>query len=235
MHLNPVQRLVRLESQSVTTEDSLRTLVAALQSGSPPTRQDGQLAPPSSASSTSEPPTMSSQPEVQPLSLEEILMNLQTSITAIQQRATQTDASITRLNDLINTRLPPPLEEESEDDKDDQEHPVMVPNPNHKGRLIVQPNPREVRAHVANLNPADGRPILNPNMTALMAKMAKLEEAVSKSEKINVGGIDLDHLCLYPNAKLPNKFKMPNLVKFDRSGDPKTHLYGYHAAMKLLK
>ncbi|KAI8547726.1 hypothetical protein RHMOL_Rhmol07G0218100 [Rhododendron molle] len=28
---------------------------------------------------------------------------------------------------------------------------------------------------------------------------------------------------------------MPDLVKFDGSGDLKTHLYGYHAAMKLLK
>ncbi|KAI8547728.1 hypothetical protein RHMOL_Rhmol07G0218200 [Rhododendron molle] len=48
-------------------------------------------------------------------------MNLQTSITVIQQRAIQSDANITRLNDLINTRLPPPFEEEGKDDKDD--HP----------------------------------------------------------------------------------------------------------------
>ncbi|KAI8572794.1 hypothetical protein RHMOL_Rhmol01G0228100 [Rhododendron molle] len=64
LHLSPVQRLVRLESQSVTTEDSPRTLLAALQSGSLSTRQDGQSASPSSASSTFEPPTMSGQPEV---------------------------------------------------------------------------------------------------------------------------------------------------------------------------
>ncbi|KAI8550544.1 hypothetical protein RHMOL_Rhmol06G0115600 [Rhododendron molle] len=70
-------------------------------------------------------------------------MNLHTSITAIQQRATQTDANITRLNDLINTRLLAPLEEEGEDDEDDQEQPVMVPDPNHEGRLIVQPNLKE--------------------------------------------------------------------------------------------
>ncbi|KAI8550663.1 hypothetical protein RHMOL_Rhmol06G0125000 [Rhododendron molle] len=47
------------------------------------------------------------------------------------------DANIPLLNDLINTRLPPPLEEEGEDDEDDQEQLVMVPDPNHKGRLIV--------------------------------------------------------------------------------------------------
>ncbi|KAI8572792.1 hypothetical protein RHMOL_Rhmol01G0227900 [Rhododendron molle] len=72
-------------------------------------------------------------------------------------------------------------------------------------------------------------------MVALMAKMAKLEEAVSKPGKISAGGIDLDRLCLYPNAKLLDKFKIPDLVKFDGRGDPNTHLYGYHAAMKLLK
>ncbi|KAI8559900.1 hypothetical protein RHMOL_Rhmol04G0211700 [Rhododendron molle] len=85
----------------------------------------------------------------QPLSLETMLTNLQNSITTMQQRAIQTDANITRLNDLINTRLPPPLEEEGEDDEDDQEQPIMVSDPNHKGRLFVQPNPKEVRAPVA--------------------------------------------------------------------------------------
>ncbi|KAI8572793.1 hypothetical protein RHMOL_Rhmol01G0228000 [Rhododendron molle] len=79
-------------------------------------------------------------------------MNFQTSITAMQQRAIQTDANITHLNDLINTRLPPPLEEEGEDDEDDQEQSVMVPDPNHERRLIVQPNPRKARAPAANPN-----------------------------------------------------------------------------------
>ncbi|KAI8535426.1 hypothetical protein RHMOL_Rhmol10G0172900 [Rhododendron molle] len=110
----------------------------------------------------------------------------------------------------------------------------MVEDPNHAGRLIVQPNPREVRAPAVNPNPVVGRPVPNPNMAALMAKMAKLEESVSKSEKISAGGIDLDCLCLYPNARLPDKFKMPDLPKFDASSDPKTHLYSYHSTMKLL-
>ncbi|KAI8538691.1 hypothetical protein RHMOL_Rhmol09G0124600 [Rhododendron molle] len=171
----------------------------------------------------------------QPLSLETMLMNLQNSITTMQQRAIPTDANITRLNDLINTRFSPPLEEEGEDDEDDQEQPVMVPEPNHEGRLIVQPNPRKARAPATNPNLTGRELVQNPDIVALMAKMAKLEESVKKSEKISTGGIDLDHLCLYPNAKLPDKFKMPDLVKFNGSGDPKTHLYGYHAAMKLLK
>ncbi|KAI8559664.1 hypothetical protein RHMOL_Rhmol04G0191000 [Rhododendron molle] len=110
----------------------------------------------------------------------------------------------------------------------------MVEEPNHAGHLIVQPIPREAHAPAPNPNPTGGRPIQNPVIAALMAKMAKLEESVTKSEKISVGGIDLDRLCMYPNAKLPDKFKMPDLAKFNESGDPKTHLYGYHAAMKLL-
>ncbi|KAI8530377.1 hypothetical protein RHMOL_Rhmol11G0053400 [Rhododendron molle] len=221
-----------LETQSVATEASPSSLLAALQSGSPSLLQKATPpASPSSASSTSETQVMADQP----LSLETMLMNLQNSITTMQQRAIQTDANITRLNDLINTRLLPPLEEEGEDDEDDQEQPVMFPDPNHEGRLIVQPNTRKARAPAANSNLTGRELIRNLDIAALMAKMAKLEESVTKSEKISIGGIDLDRLCLYPNAKLPDKFKMPDLVKFDGSGDPKTHLYGYHAAMKLLK
>lgn len=161
-------------------------------------------------------------------------MNLQTSITAIQQRAAQTDANITRLNDLLDTRLPPVVQEDGEAEEDVHAQPIMVEDPNNPGRLIVQPNPRVIHAPTANPNPIAGMLAANLDMTALMAKMAKLEESVSKAEKINAGRIDLDRLSLYPNARLPDKFKMPDLAKFDGSGDPKTHLYSYHVAMKLL-
>ncbi|KAG5549095.1 hypothetical protein RHGRI_014462 [Rhododendron griersonianum] len=70
-------------------------------------------------------------------------------------------------------------------------------------------------------------------MAVLIAKMAKLEETVSKVEKIGAGGLDMDRLCPFPNARLPERFKMPDFVKFDGSGDPKTHLLAYHSAMKL--
>ncbi|KAI8559993.1 hypothetical protein RHMOL_Rhmol04G0220400 [Rhododendron molle] len=63
-------------------------------------------------------------------------------------------------------------------------------------------------------------------MAALIAKMAKLEEAVFKSEKIGVGGLDMDRLCLFSNARLPERFKMPDFTKFDGISDPKTHLFG---------
>ncbi|KAI8560120.1 hypothetical protein RHMOL_Rhmol04G0231200 [Rhododendron molle] len=101
-----------------------------------------------------------------------MLMNLQNSLATMQQRSTQTDANITRLNDLINARLPPPLEEEGEDDEDDQEQPIMVPDPNHEGRLIVQPNPRVLRMPAANPNPTGNVPAANPDIATLTAKMA---------------------------------------------------------------
>ncbi|KAI8571880.1 hypothetical protein RHMOL_Rhmol01G0154300 [Rhododendron molle] len=161
-----------------------------------------------------------------------MLMNLQTSITAMQQRAAQTDANVTRLNELFDTRIPPPLEEESEAEDDPHVQRVMVEDPNNPGRVIVQHNPRIV--HTPTGNPAGNVLAKNLDITALVAKMAQLEESIAKAEKVKAGGIDLDRLCLYPNAKLPEKFKMPDLAKFDGSGDPRTHLYSYHVAMKLL-
>ncbi|KAI8555291.1 hypothetical protein RHMOL_Rhmol05G0163300 [Rhododendron molle] len=92
----------------------------------------------------------------QPLTIEAMLTNLQNNIVSMQQRATQTDANITHLNDLIYTCPPPPLEEEGEDNEDDQEQPILVLDPRNEGRLIVQPNPREAHAPVANLNPVGG-------------------------------------------------------------------------------
>ncbi|KAI8542836.1 hypothetical protein RHMOL_Rhmol08G0170500 [Rhododendron molle] len=133
----------------------------------------------------------------------------------MQQRSAQTDANITRLNDLINTRLPPPLEEEGEDDESDQEQPILVEDPYSPGRLIVQHNLRVVRVPATNPNPTGNVLAANPDITALTAKMAQLEESIAKAKKVKAGGIDLDHLCLYPNAKLPNKFKMPDLAKLD--------------------
>ncbi|KAI8550490.1 hypothetical protein RHMOL_Rhmol06G0111000 [Rhododendron molle] len=55
-----------------------------------------------------------------------MLMNPQNSITVMQQRAAQTDANITRLNELFDTRIPPSLEEESEAEEDVHVQPVMV-------------------------------------------------------------------------------------------------------------
>ncbi|KAI8550666.1 hypothetical protein RHMOL_Rhmol06G0125300 [Rhododendron molle] len=132
----------------------------------------------------------------QPLTLEAMIANCQNSIITTQQRATQTDANINQLNDLVNTRLPSVLEAKGKDDEDVHKEPVFIEDPNHARRLIVQPILSEARAPAANPNPAGGKPVLNPNIAALMANTAKLEESVSKSENINTGEIDLDRLCI---------------------------------------
>lgn len=81
--------------------------------------------------------------------------------------------------------------------------------------------------------PNPERTVSNPEMVALIAKIAKLEVAVSKSKKLGVGGIAMYRICLFPNAKLPERFKMQDFSKFNGTGDLKTHLLGYHVAMKL--
>ncbi|KAI8555009.1 hypothetical protein RHMOL_Rhmol05G0140800 [Rhododendron molle] len=52
-------------------------------------------------------------------------------------------------------------------------------------------------------------------MAALIAKMAKLEESVSKFEKIGAGGLDMDRLCPFPNIRFPERFKMQDFANFD--------------------
>ena len=46
--------------------------------------------------------------------------------------------------------------------------------------------------------------------------------------------MDYDSLSLFPNARLPPKFKMPTLDKFDSTSCPKSHLKMYMRAMQPL-
>ena len=73
----------------------------------------------------------------------------------------------------------------------------------------------------------------HPEMEAMMAKVAKLEESVQKQEKIATIGIDMEKLCLFPDAKLPDKFKPIDWDKFDGSGDPKAHLQTYVGTLSM--
>lgn len=36
--------------------------------------------------------------------------------------------------------------------------------------------------------------------------------------------IDFDGLCLFPEFKLPDKFKMPAIKEFDETGNPRSHV-----------
>ena len=53
--------------------------------------------------------------------------------------------------------------------------------------------------------------------------MNKMEEMIRRALKMKEL-MDYNSLSLFPNARLPPKFKMPNLDKFDGIGCPKSHL-----------
>ncbi|KAH7852473.1 hypothetical protein Vadar_025178 [Vaccinium darrowii] len=67
----------------------------------------------------------------------------------------------------------------------------------------------------------------------MLAKIARLEESVTKSEQQAITGFDMDKLCLFPSAKLPKKFKHVNFEKFDGTGDPRGHIQAYMSSISL--
>ena len=64
-------------------------------------------------------------------------------------------------------------------------------------------------------------------------RMNKMEEMIRRARKME-DLIDYDSLSLFPNVRLPPKFKMPTLDKFDGIGCPKSHLKMYMRAMQPL-
>lgn len=73
----------------------------------------------------------------------------------------------------------------------------------------------------------------NPELEAMMAKIAKLEQSVQKQEKVAATGVDMNKLCLFPDAKFPEGFKPIAWEKFDGSGDPKAHLQTYVGTLSM--
>ena len=63
--------------------------------------------------------------------------------------------------------------------------------------------------------------------------MDKMEERIRRARKMEEL-MDYDTLSLFPNARLPPKFKMPTLNKFDGTGCPKSHMKMYMKAMQPL-
>ncbi|KAL0005196.1 hypothetical protein SO802_012757 [Lithocarpus litseifolius] len=57
----------------------------------------------------------------------------------------------------------------------------------------------------------------------------KMEEMIRRARKME-DLMDYDSLSLFPNARLPPKFKMPTLDKFDGFSCPKSHLKMYMRA-----
>ena len=64
-------------------------------------------------------------------------------------------------------------------------------------------------------------------------RMNKMEEMIRRAHMIKEL-MDYDSLSLFPNARLPPKFKMPTLDKFYGIGCPKSHLKMYMKAMQPL-
>ena len=64
-------------------------------------------------------------------------------------------------------------------------------------------------------------------------RMNKMEEMIRRACKMKEL-MDYNSLSLFPNARLPPKFKTPTLDKFDGTGYPKSHLKMYMRAMEPL-
>ena len=64
-------------------------------------------------------------------------------------------------------------------------------------------------------------------LEALTKKMEKLQEMVRGKDQ----DFDFDNLGLYGITGLPPKFRMPDVAKFNGSGDPKLHLKQYITIM----
>ena len=70
-------------------------------------------------------------------------------------------------------------------------------------------------------------------MKALTQKMSKMEELM-RGQGLGYS-FDFDDMMQIGEVKLPNKFKMPQLQKFDGTGDPRIHLSQYTITMSTTK
>ena len=70
-------------------------------------------------------------------------------------------------------------------------------------------------------------------MKALTQKMSKMEELM-RGQGMGYS-FDFDNMMQFDGDKLPDKFKMPQLQKFDRTGDPRIQLSQYMTTMSTTK
>ena len=64
-------------------------------------------------------------------------------------------------------------------------------------------------------------------------RINKIEEMIKRACKME-DLMDFQSPSLFPNVRLPPKFKMPTLDKFDKTSYPKSHLKMYIRAMQPL-
>ena len=75
-------------------------------------------------------------------------------------------------------------------------------------------------------------PLAVENEKKTKERMNKMEEMIRRARKMEEL-MDYDSLSLFPNARLPPKFMMPNL-DLHRTGYPKSHLKMYMRAIQPL-
>ena len=64
-------------------------------------------------------------------------------------------------------------------------------------------------------------------------RINKMEEMINRAHKMK-DLMDYQSLSLFPDVRLPPKFKMPTLDKFNEAGCPKSHLKMYMRVMQPL-
>ena len=80
---------------------------------------------------------------------------------------------------------------------------------------------------------ANHDPLTLKNEKKINERMNNMEEMIRRARKMEEL-MDYNSLSLFLNARLPPKFKMPTVGKFDGTGCPKSHLKMYMRAMQPL-
>ena len=79
-------------------------------------------------------------------------------------------------------------------------------------------------------NKIDHNPPTMESEKKINERMNKMEKMIRRAHKME-DLMEYESLSLFPDVRLPPKFKMPTLDKFDRTGCPKSHLKMYMRAM----
>jgi len=95
-----------------------------------------------------------------------------------------------------------------------------------KAKELEQPN----LPPVINLEDIPARTGAEIEAQKMKEKLELLERSIT-ALKTHKEVVDMDSLSLFPDARLPTKFKMPNMDKFDGTTCPKTHLKMYVGAL----
>ena len=79
-------------------------------------------------------------------------------------------------------------------------------------------------------NKVDHNPPTMESEKKINKRINKMEEMIKRARKME-DLMDYQSLSLFPDVRLPPKFTMSTLDKFDRTGCPKSHLKMYIRAM----